>query len=649
MRDDIPAPGIPLTEDIHQVNQTLIDDDLQKRLAMVASRLTKWQIMRLQQRQQQLRRLLIRGGYNDLVSRRWELFQRLEQYRYEITRAPGRLKPLIAAQARTAIGQGNEINVLLAPLLPVAAEYEQGKNRLDAHAEYVRWQVEDRENTAAFRREAIVWLEQLRSVFRQSERLRYKFDDKNGKTIVRVPKIERILFKDDRVYYKIQTSAQTFSERLFGRWHSALPDDVDVSDLTSDVTLENLSAACNRVVDVVRSQRGTSLFYAISRLDSPDGIPSRVMFANCIEFYPVQDHSKTPWMAGVGDNRKVSFYNFDDQPHMLLAGSTRSGKSNHVNQMIATLVTMNQPDELRLILVDLKGGIEFTHWQGLQHSLGAMVTSASAVLEKLQYARSIMERRLVRFEAIKAKKLSSYNSKSKNRLPRIVIFIDEMATLLGLGELTTSIQTELRVLSSQGAAVGIHLVLCTQHSSVDVLPGWIKTNMVLRVSGRMPSISASQVVLDSIAAARLPNIPGRLIFAVGNYELIAQSPLVSDAEIAMAVSTSRAFPAPDESEFDNTDPVEVVVDVVKPAADRETVLRYALEHMEGNLKARPIYMAMREIYRVTERPLIDMFAEIGREEFVDVDGMSYRAVKQVGNYYRLVTQLRTSEVACLSA
>ena len=127
--------------------------------------------------------------------------------------------------------------------------------------------------------------------------------------------------------------------------------------------------------------------------------------------------------------KRAKWFNFEEFPHVLIAGATKGGKSNHVNQMIATLTSMNSPSELRLMLIDLKGGVEFTHWKSLQHQLRGMIKTEQGVLESLKWLRSIMEKRLEIFESVKAKNLASFNRKIKNqeisadKLPRIVVFV----------------------------------------------------------------------------------------------------------------------------------------------------------------------------------------------------------------------------------
>ena len=318
---------------------------------------------------------------------------------------------------------------------------------------------------------------------------------------------------------------------------------------------------------------------------------------------------------------------------MLIAGATQGGKSNHVNQMIATMVTMNTPQELRLLLVDLKGGIEFTHWKGLQHQLRPMLTSPTAVLEGLQWLRSIMETRLDAFEGMKAKNLTSYNEKVEQQLPRIVCLIDEMATLIGLGDLTKDLHTELRVLSAQGRAVGINLVLCTQHSSVDVLPGWVKTNMGLRISAKMPSHQASMVILDSITASTLPDVPGRMVFSSGRFEVVAQSPFISDEQIESSIKVANAFKNPDNTEFISVLPKPKPV---KPEFGRQQILTMCVDDFNCHLSAIKVHdvvgneiMSRRNIRAI----ITEIIHEWERGEPILINEKEYTLTKDRKAYY----------------
>jgi len=635
--DALPLPGEPLTPHTDENNKALLESDVQERIARQQARLTRRQRFWLKRRWNKLGRKLNQLGYNDLITQRWECYQLYEELKHKIheTKDKSLLPEYEDVKAR-----GKALNEQLRNIKAIIEEFEEVNGKLKAHDELIQWEQEDKENFKAFLNEARTWEQQLISAFKQSPRLHHRYSDEKGSWVTDIPIIREIVVKDDRVMYLIKTTSQSMFDRLFGRWHSALPYGVDIANMISDVTLQNLKSACGRVVTVEHGKRGTNFYYVISRLDSPDGIPNKILYQKAIDWYPPLDHSKTPWIAGVTDDRKIEWYNFEDNPHVLIAGATQGGKSNHVNQMIATMVTMNTPQELRLLLVDLKGGIEFTHWKGLQHQLRPMLTSPTAVLEGLQWLRSIMETRLDAFESMKAKNLTSYNEKVEHKLPRIVCLIDEMATLIGLGDLTKDLHTELRVLSAQGRAVGINLVLCTQHSSVDVLPGWVKTNMGLRISAKMPSHQASMVILDSITASTLPDVPGRMVFSSGRFEIIAQSPFISDEQIESSIKVANAFKKPDNTEFISVLPKPKPV---KPEFTRDDVLKFAMD-MNNKLSANRIHdIVGNEVITLRKlRVLVSSIVDDLEKGTIEYEGVEYGMERQ-GRAYVLVPIEQTTE------
>jgi hypothetical protein len=578
--NDIPAPGVPLTPEIDPVNRRLLEDDLQARAARMQSKLTPKQVKRLQRDQKRLRRRLVAARWNSLIMERDELWQQYEATKAAIVWAEDdQEKALIIQRGRDIAARGRGGAAQIARLKPIADEYEHVRQRLEAHENVLRWEKEDEENRQAFYREAQVWEAQIKAVFRQSPRLHHIGKDANGNEFVDIPRISHVHILTDRVMYQIQTSAQGVVERMMQRWHSALPYGVDISALLSDETLANLSAACNRVVTVERSKKGTNFFYVVSRVDSPDGLPEKVPFARVVDWYPREEHRKTPWFAGMSANRKVETFNFEDYPHMLIGGATKGGKSNFINQMISTMVTMNTPDELRLVLVDLKGGVEFTHWTGIQHALMPIVKKPEEVQTALIRVRAILDKRLAVFEANKVKNLASYNARAVKggRLARIIVVIDEMATLMEQEEIKSAVDKNLNVIASQGRAVGIHLVICTQRPSADVIMGWMKTNASLLISAKMPHYNASLIILGTDSAANLPSIPGRMVFSRGRDEVICQTPYISDEEIARAVEISMAYDAPKDEELES---------VSLPAPKkfgRDDLIQVALDNLDGKL------------------------------------------------------------------
>jgi hypothetical protein len=633
--DGLPAPGEPLQRHIHEDNQRLLDEEIAERARRVQAKLGWWEAFWLNRQYHRLWKQLNRAGYNALVKERYELMQDCIRLRYESSKAASPAdRHSMRLEMQTKAAKGLKLDLRLDELKPLIEAFETVSGKLKSHAEVLKWEREDTENKAAFRREAVVWLEQMKACMRQTPRLHRAWDDEEGKHHIDIPIFEHMLFKEDRVLYQVRTSAQTWLERFFGnRWHSDLPYGVDVKNLACDETLENLSAHCNRIVTVERSKSGTNFFYCISRLDAPDGIPKKVLYQKTIDWYPREDQAKTPWAAGVSNDRKVIWYNFEDQPHILIAGTTQSGKSNHLNTIIATSVTMNSPKEVRVLFIDLKGGVELTHWEGVKHALRPMVRKKEDVLEALQWVRGIMEKRLARFEKMKAKNLASFNHRSRERLPRIIVFIDELATLIGLGTLTSDIHNEMAVLTSQGRAAGVHLVVCTQHPSREVLIGRIKTNLPMRIAGKMLNHTASEIILDTGSATLLPAVPGRMVFSVGHYEVVAQSPFISDAEIERSVKLSHSlYPEPiDDSEFD----AEAVA-IIEEKFSKEMAIELALTRLDGSLSSKRIHEIVGNdvITRRKLDPLInELISEIKSNGGIEVEGVRYQVRKLGKGFY----------------
>lgn len=651
---EMPAPGEPLTPLIDSRNEAALAAQVAQRQELLRSRLTKKEIRSLKRRYEALFRTLTRAKYNQLITERAAIHDELV-----MVKAAYLEKPTQALRTRglALTERGRAVQAKIAPLSPLAAEFESIVAKLDAHRAVVELERQEEEDRKNFFKEAAVFEKQIQAVFKQSPRLHNIQQTKRGKTIMKTPRLSKAFIKADKIYFTIQTMSQNVFQRWGDTWTSALPYGVDVADLVSDVTLQNLTAACGRVVKVERNQRSQNIFYVINRLDSSDGLPRRILFDQVIEHYPRHDHLETPWPGGVGEDRKIVWQSFTDFPHVLIAGTNGGGKSNLINQMIATLITMNSPEEIRLLMIDNKGGIELSHFDGIPHLLRPMVNQIDDVLPALQQLSHIMRERFAMFLKVNARKLTDYNRKVKNPIPRIVCVIDEMATLVGVED-TEGIQRELRNISSQGRAVGIHLVISTQHPSVDVIPGWIKTNLNLRIAAKMPHHSASQIIVDSISAALLPDIPGRMVFRRGGFELTLQTPLIEDAGIARAVKLANKFAKPawqlptnnaaraplpllsDEALADvppvtehDTQPVIVVSE---PPPDerfgRDDFLKLAFEQLEGKLSPTRAHallgneiITLRELRRLVQN-VIDEIQENGG--LIVWNGQEYRIAKQ---------------------
>lgn len=188
-------------------------------------------------------------------------------------------------------------------------------------------------------------------------------------------------------------------------------------------------------------------------------------------------------------------------PHVLVAGSTGSGKSTLIHAMLATLLFRCSPEELKMILVDTKR-VELPEYGDIPHLLTPVITEAEKVLAALKWAVSEMERRYKLFQNARVRNIDSYNELSGfQALPYILILVDEMADLMQSAPV--EVEKAICRLAQMARATGIHLILSTQRPSVDVLTGLIKANIPARIAFNVTSQMDSRVILDQVGAEKL--------------------------------------------------------------------------------------------------------------------------------------------------
>ncbi|RMH01343.1 MAG: DNA translocase FtsK [Chloroflexi bacterium] len=234
-------------------------------------------------------------------------------------------------------------------------------------------------------------------------------------------------------------------------------------------------------------------------------------------------------------------------PHLLIAGTTGSGKSVCVNGIIACLLLQNTPDDLKLVMVDPKR-VELTGYNGIPHLAAPVVVDMEKVIGTLQWAMREMDNRYRMFAEVGARNITDYNKKVARRsdadkLPYIVIVIDELADLMMLSPEET--ERGITRLAQMARATGIHMVIATQRPSVDVVTGLIKANFPARIAFAVASSTDSRVILDTTGAERL----------LGQGDMLFQSPdaaapvrlqgcFVSDRELQRLIAywqTARRF------------------------------------------------------------------------------------------------------------
>lgn len=187
-------------------------------------------------------------------------------------------------------------------------------------------------------------------------------------------------------------------------------------------------------------------------------------------------------------------------PHLLIAGTTGSGKSVCINAILSCLLLERTPNELRLVMVDPKR-VELTGYNGIPHLLTPVIVDTEKVVGTLQWMSREMDSRYKKFAEIGARNISDYNSSQPQKLPYIVVVIDELADLMMMAPEET--ERNLNRLAQLARATGIHVIIATQRPSVDVITGMIKANFPSRISFTVVSGVDSRVVLDQPGAERL--------------------------------------------------------------------------------------------------------------------------------------------------
>ena len=220
-------------------------------------------------------------------------------------------------------------------------------------------------------------------------------------------------------------------------------------------------------------------------------------------------------------------------PHLLIAGTTGSGKSVGINAMILSLLYKNSPDELKILMIDPKM-LEFSIYNDIPHLLTPVITESKKAITALNAMVKEMERRYKLMAKIKVKNIEGFNKKSSKKLPYIVIVIDELSDLM----MTSGKDVEYSIarLSQMARASGIHLIVATQRPSVDVVTGLIKANLPSRISFKVGQKIDSKVILDQYGAESLLGRGDMLFTPPGISSLIRlHAPFTNEDEIEKIV------------------------------------------------------------------------------------------------------------------
>ena len=299
----------------------------------------------------------------------------------------------------------------------------------------------------------------------------------------------------------------------------------------------------------------------------------------------VNDEDNSPLSVALGKDvsGESIFTRIDKTPHLLIAGSTGSGKSVCVNTIITSILLKNKPDKVKLIMIDPKT-VELSIYDGIPHLLTSVVTDPVKAADVLHKVVLEMENRYREFARARVRNMEGYNKIAAKdpdykELPYIVVIIDELADLMMVS--SKEVEESIARIAQKARAAGIHMIIATQRPSVDVITGVIKTNIPSRIAFAVSSSIDSRTILDKSGAETLLGKGDMLFAPIGaNKPIRVQGAFISDNEVEKLVEFVKAQREP---EYDNTVTQEAEKEAEKETSDDNDVYRDELLERAVNL------------------------------------------------------------------
>ena len=319
-------------------------------------------------------------------------------------------------------------------------------------------------------------------------------------------------------------------------FYTELEADTKISKLLS--RLNDIARSLGLPDDCVRISGNIEGQKNIIGIELPNPERSFCLIRKVLEHPSYKDSDAIlPLALGIGIDGEYICEDLSTLPHLLLAGSTGSGKTVALNVILLSLIYRKTPSELNLVLIDPKL-VEFSLYRGIPHLLGNVVTDMNESVYVLQDLIDLMESRYQKFQNAQVTKISEYNSEvtKEKRMPHTVVFIDELGDLmLSHGK---KVEDLLGRLSQKARAAGIHLVLATQRPTSDIIKGLIKANVPARLAFKVSNHVDSRVIIDSKGAESMLGKGDCLLQTTENKSLKRiQSPLVTTKEIKKVVKS----------------------------------------------------------------------------------------------------------------
>jgi DNA segregation ATPase FtsK/SpoIIIE-like protein len=406
--------------------------------------------------------------------------------------------------------------------------------------------------------------------------------------------------------------------------------------MVDEGVLSHLSVTLQRHVSARYNER-VGAWYIVARNSSIGGIPSFVRYSDMMKYFPDNaDGLSIP--IGMGVNNRRLYKSIGKMPHLLIAGTTGGGKSNGINFILCTLIQRNTPQQLGLVLVDLKGGMELNRYKGVPHLMTMdKITNTGIVKERagvpalLDWMINEGKSRQRIIEKSGRSDVLTFNAAQRShperRLKPIVIVVDELSDILLDSDLKKQTLQKLILIAQQFRAVGIHMLLCTQTPTVGVIPTLLKSNLPAKMAFPCSSNTASIVIIDSGDARGLPT--GRCVYD-HTEKTITQTPYISPDLIRGIIERAR------EGKFE--------VDTSGRDVTETEILEWALDNLNGKLSAEKLFKEFQN--RITWADLLQTLRDMeGRE--VELAGQVWKVLPPAGSAARRLDLIRDDETVQL--
>ena len=297
-------------------------------------------------------------------------------------------------------------------------------------------------------------------------------------------------------------------------------------------------------------------------------------------------------------------------PHLLIAGTTGSGKSVCINTIILSLLFRHTPERCKFILIDPKM-LELSAYEGVPHLLCPVITEAKKATSVLGWVVKEMESRYRLMTKEGVRNIDSYNTKHKLPMPYIVVVVDEMSDLMLVAG--KEIENYIQKLSQMARAAGIHIIMATQRPSVDVITGTIKANFPTRISFQVTSKIDSRTILGEQGAEQLLGKGDMLYMSSANKIIRIHAPFVSDDEIEKINSSLTSQADPDYiDEILNFADEKEISDGTRRVSDKDELYQAAVEIIKSERKASTSFLQRKlQIGYNRAARIIDMMEEEG--------------------------------------